>query len=167
MNYLNPLLKVLDKLPEIGWTLLLGYAAILVAKTVFSNFLRVVKVNVSVRQVLESGIGFLLWVFLVIAVINAAGLKNLALALSSSVAIIGVAIGAGANSLISDIIAGLYLAKDRDFGIGCKVKSGDIEGTVKKIDVRKVRIQGDDGKIHVVPNSKFDKEGWTSLTKEE
>lgn len=59
-----------------------------------------------------------------------------------------------------------FLAKDRDFEIGYKVKIGEITGLVQSIDVRKVRIVDSEGKLHIIPNANIDKSGWKVLERE-
>lgn len=165
MNYLDPIINLLPKLPSIGWTLIVGYIVVFGLKIVIKQALRVFKIPQAAREVLGDVAVVILWVLFFVALLQSAGLEHLAIALSGSVAIIGIALSTGAGPFVQDVIAGLYLAHDRDFGVGYKVKIGDFCGTIKKVDVRKVRIEGPRGDIYVVPNSEFDKKGWTVIQK--
>jgi small-conductance mechanosensitive channel len=78
---------------------------------------------------------------------------------------LGFALANGASSLTADIISGLFLSRDRDFECGYRIKVGDIEGTIERVDTRKIRIKSDDGRTHVFPSSKVDTMGWTVVEK--
>lgn len=60
------------------------------------------------------------------------------------------------------------MAKDKDFGVGVKVKIliGEkrlVEGEIVEMDTRKTRIKDAEGKIHVLPNSMIDHNEWIVL----
>jgi Mechanosensitive ion channel len=61
---------------------------------------------------------------------------------------------------LGDIIAGVFLASDPDFGTGFTITSKAITGTIERIDLRKTRIRAEDGKLHVVPNKMIENEVW-------
>ncbi len=66
--------------------------------------------------------------------------------------IIGLAFGMGAKKVIEDFLGGLFLIAEDQYRVGDLVKIGDIEGTVKKITLRRTILKSDDGVIHSVPN---------------
>jgi len=72
----------------------------------------------------------------------------------------------GASGMASDIISGVFLARDHDFDLGYKIKVGGIEGIVQQIDIRKIRIVDDLGNTHIFPNTKLDKDGWQVISRE-
>jgi small-conductance mechanosensitive channel len=91
------------------------------------------------------------------------GLPQVALALSSTVAIAGLAIATGSSVFIQDLVSGLFLAQDPDFNVGDRIKVLDLEGTVERMDARKIRMRDDKGLLHVLPNSTFDKSSWSVI----
>lgn len=122
------------------------------------------RLNHAMRELLTSLASVFLWVLFAAEIATLLGLSNLAIAISGSAVAFGFAIASGASALASDVIAGLSLAKDRDFEVGFRIKVGDVEGIIQGIDVRKVRILSDNGLINVVPNSKIDNaNGWTVI----
>ncbi len=159
----QPLFDSLPKLPQAITALLIGVLALYVFQWFIHRILVLARTPKTLVDILTSISKVVLWVIVIAAVFNALGLTQIAFALSGSVAIIGVAIGAGANSLVQDVISGLFLARDRDFNVGYRIKAGEIEGTVRNIDIRKIRIEDGKGCTHVVPNSNFDKMSWTVL----
>ena len=70
-----------------------------------------------------------------------------------------------AKGTTSDIIAGLFLALDADLDIGFRVKAGGVEGVIEKIDLRKIRIRDDQGRLHVVPNRTVEGAAWTVIAR--
>lgn len=153
------------KIPGVIVGVLVGY--LLIKFTTFSlrRVLKFMKLNKSLLDFITSLTSVILWVILTAEISRQLGLTGLALTISGSIVALGFALANGASILTSDIIAGLFLAKDKDFECGFRVKVGDIEGTVEKIDIRKIRIKNDKGNIIVLPSSKVDSLGWTVLSK--
>ncbi len=165
--FTDPILKALPKIPQAILAFAVGIIVLHLLQWIFEKTLKVAKTPRTLYGILTSISQVVLWVILIAAVFQSLGLTQIALALSGSVAIIGVAVGAGANALVQDVIAGLFLARDRDFDTGYHIKTGDIEGIIKKIDIRKVRIEDKSGKIHVLPNSTLDRASWVVLDRDD
>jgi moderate conductance mechanosensitive channel len=73
-------------------------------------------------------------------------------ALLVSAGVVGVAIGLGAQSLIRDLIAGLFVLFEGLIAVGDVIEVGGHRGTVESIGLRVTRLRQDDGSIRVVPN---------------
>jgi small-conductance mechanosensitive channel len=152
------------KLPGLLLTLAIGFLLIKFGLFLVNRVLRIFRFSKAVQGLALSLASIVLWVMLIAEIARQAGLSNLAITISSSVFALGFAIANGASAMAADIIAGLSLAKDKDFECGYRIRVGDIEGIVTKIDVRKVRIKDDKGNINVIPNSKIDSTtGWSVL----
>ncbi len=67
--------------------------------------------------------------------------------------IIGLIIGFGAQSLIEDIITGLFIIFERQYEIGDIIILDDFRGTVRSIGVRTTVIEDTGGNLKVVNNS--------------
>lgn len=104
-----------------------------------------------------TGIG---WVVIIAGVLQSLGLNQIALAVGGSISLAALGIASAASGNLGDIIAGIFLASDPDFGNGFTVTSGDLSGVIERIDLRKTRIRAPDGKLHVVPNKKIENEVW-------
>lgn len=162
----NLFVNLIPKLPGILIGLFFGYLMIRLLTYLLGRALKVVRLNKALRDIIVSLASVIMWILLASEILRQAGLNNLALTISGSIVALGFALANGTQALTGDIIAGLFLAKDKDFECGYRVKIGDIEGVVDKIDIRKVRVKTDDGKIHVVPNSKVDNMlGWTIISR--
>ena len=69
--------------------------------------------------------------------------------------VIGIAIGFGAQSLVKDIIAGVFIITENQYRVGDVVKIADISGLVEQINLRRTMLRDLDGIVHVVPNGEI------------
>lgn len=160
--------NIIPKIPQLVAALIFGAIVIKILSFIASILLSLVRMPKGLRGILESMITALLWVFLMITILDKVlGLSNIALLFSGSIAAIGLALAAGGSSLASDILAGIFLAKDRDFSVGDRLSAGDkpTEGVVESMDMRRTRIRDDEGKLHVIPNSVIERKEWVVLAK--
>ncbi|GBC63724.1 mechanosensitive ion channel family protein [Desulfonema ishimotonii] len=65
--------------------------------------------------------------------------------------VLGLAIGFGAQTLVRDIISGLFFLIDDAFRIGDYVDTGKVRGTVEHISLRSLRLRHHRGMIHTIP----------------
>ena len=65
--------------------------------------------------------------------------------------ILGVAIGFGAQSLVRDVIAGMFYLLDDAFRVGEYIQSGNYKGTVESFSFRSVRLRHQNGPLFTVP----------------
>ena len=74
-------------------------------------------------------------------------------AILASLGIIGLIIGFGAQSLIEDIITGIFIIFEGSYEVGDIIILDDFRGTVRKIEVRTTTIEDDGGNFKIVNNS--------------
>lgn len=73
--------------------------------------------------------------------------------LFASAGIIGVTVGFGAQSVIKDFLAGLFVIGENQYRVGDIVELADnASGTVEKIGSRSTVIRDIDGNVHYIPN---------------
>jgi small-conductance mechanosensitive channel len=65
--------------------------------------------------------------------------------------VVGVAIGFGAQTLVKDIISGMFFLFDDAFRAGEYIESGNISGTVEAFSVRSVKLRHALGALHTIP----------------
>ena len=73
--------------------------------------------------------------------------------LLASAGIIGLMISLGAQKLVSDILAGLFIIFEGEFRVGDIVTIGDWRGTVVEIGIRTTKIEEGGGNMKVINNS--------------
>lgn len=84
--------------------------------------------------------------------------------LLASAGILSLVIGLGAQSLIKDILAGIFIVFEGEFRVGDIVTISDFRGTVMDIGLRTTKIMGPTGNIKIYNNS--DISGVLNMTKE-
>ena len=67
--------------------------------------------------------------------------------------VLGIAIGFGAQTLVRDVITGLFLLLENVMQVGDVVTLGGMSGVVEELSVRSIRLRAEDGAVHVVPFS--------------
>jgi len=75
--------------------------------------------------------------------------------LLASAGVVGVAVGLGTQSLIKDVIAGLFILLEDQFGIGDLVTIAGVTGTVEEMSLRRTAVRDFNGTLHIVPNSEI------------
>jgi len=78
--------------------------------------------------------------------------------------VIGLAIGFGAQTLVKDVITGLFILMEDAISVGDIVDVAGHTGTVEAVSVRSVRLRDLSGTVHTVPFSSID--SVKNLTKE-
>ncbi|MFI0449547.1 mechanosensitive ion channel family protein [Actinomadura sp. 6N118] len=83
---------------------------------------------------------------------------NLAPILASA-SVIGVAVGFGAQSIVRDFLAGLFMLLEDQYGVGDFIDVGTAKGTVEAVTLRVTRMRDVDGVVWYVPNGEIKKVG--------
>lgn len=94
----------------------------------------------------------------IIAVITFMILDKLGLNITpviAGVSVVGIAIGFGAQSLVKDIIAGLFILLENQYRKGDVVRIADTMGLVEDINLRRTTLRDTDGIVHTVPNGEI------------
>ncbi|QFT75632.1 mechanosensitive ion channel family protein [Ruegeria sp. THAF33] len=71
--------------------------------------------------------------------------------------ILGLAIGFGAQKLVSDIVGGIFFLIDDAFRVGEYVDVGGTTGTVEKISIRSMQLRHHRGPVHTIPYGEIQK----------
>ena len=88
---------------------------------------------------------------IIILVLQALGVN--AMAIFASVGILTLVIGLGCQSLIADIVAGMFLVFENEYNVGEIITVGDFRGTVTEIGIRSTKILDAAGNIKIINNS--------------
>ncbi len=75
--------------------------------------------------------------------------------LLASAGIVGVAIGFGAQTLVRDLISGMFILVEDQFAVGDVIQVGSTSGTVERMTVRATIIREFSGTLHVIPNGEI------------
>jgi small conductance mechanosensitive channel len=91
-----------------------------------------------------------IWAIAVITIIGELGLNIGGVIATATV--IGGAIAFGAQTLIRDVIAGLFVLAEDQYGVGDRVDLGHASGVVDRITLRSVRLHDGEGRVWHVPH---------------
>jgi small-conductance mechanosensitive channel len=73
----------------------------------------------------------------------------------ASAGVIGVAIGLGAQSLVKDVLSGIFMLVEDQYGVGDTVKVGDVEGVVEKVGLRVTTVRDASGTLWFLRNGEI------------
>jgi len=76
--------------------------------------------------------------------------------LLAAASLVGVAVGLGAQAIVSDLVSGFFILFEGVFLVGHRIRVGDgVEGTVEEIGVRITKIRDNYGVLHCIPNGEI------------
>jgi small-conductance mechanosensitive channel len=100
-------------------------------------------------NLIQSTAQYLVWPIAIIMMLSEVGLDVGALLATAGVA--GLAIGFGAQTLVKDVISGVFLLFDDLIHVGDLVSIGGAVGTVEEIGVRLIKVRKFDGELVMIP----------------
>lgn len=92
----------------------------------------------------------LIWITAGFSILRRVGIDPAPLLASAS--ILGVALGFGAQSLVKDLLAGLFIIIENQYRVGDVVDIEGAAGTVEQITIRSTVIRDIEGNVHYLPN---------------
>ncbi|HUO36507.1 MAG TPA: mechanosensitive ion channel family protein [Mycobacterium sp.] len=124
------------------------------------------------RQAVASVISWcliaLLYILVVIDVVRLLGVPVGSLV--APAAVIGAALGFGAQRLVQDLLAGFFIIAEKQYGFGDLVQLtvngsvNDARGTVEDVTLRVTKLRSSDGEVFTIPNGQIVKS--TNLSKD-
>jgi small-conductance mechanosensitive channel len=77
----------------------------------------------------------------------------------ASAGILGLALGFGAQNLVKDFVAGIFMILEDQYGVGDVIDIGDVSGTVEGVGLRTTRVRDDYGTVWYVRNGEVARVG--------
>ena len=71
--------------------------------------------------------------------------------------VVGLAVSFGAQSLVKDVISGLFMLFENQFGVGDVIRIEGVSGAVEQMTLRVVVLRDVHGVVHIVPNGQITK----------
>jgi small-conductance mechanosensitive channel len=115
----------------------------------------------TIADVLSNLVWAGVWAVVVLLVLGEVGV-NLA-PLVAGAGVVGIALGFGAQTLVRDFIAGLFIILEDQYGVGDIITLRDATGTVEDVSLRVTRMRATDGTVWFVPNGEIRAVGNTSM----
>lgn len=69
--------------------------------------------------------------------------------------VVGIAVGFGAQYLVRDLIAGLFILWENQYRVGDVARVADVAGLVEQVTLRKTVLRDLDGIVHHIPNGEI------------
>lgn len=170
-QYTDPIItlvnQILPKIPGLLFGLIFGVLIIRLLVRLTRLLLAFTSLQQGLKGIITSVVEILLWVLLLISMLQQLGFSGMITFFSSSALAIGILLAAGGSTLLADIVAGIFLAQDNDFGVGDEVMAGEdkTRGIVESMDARRTRIRDAAGVLHVLPNSVVERKEWVLVHK--
>ena len=105
----------------------------------------------TIVNLLESFVKWVIAIVAIMMVLHAWGVDTATLLASAG--ILTLIVGLGAESLVADIVAGIFMVFEGEFQVGDIVIINDWRGTVQEIGIRTTKIVDAGGNINIVNNS--------------
>jgi moderate conductance mechanosensitive channel len=69
--------------------------------------------------------------------------------------VVGIAVGLGAQTLVRDWLAGIFIVLENQYSGGELVRIAGVEGSVEDFSLRRTVLRDADGTVHTVPNGQI------------
>jgi small-conductance mechanosensitive channel len=73
----------------------------------------------------------------------------------ASAGVIGVALGLGAQTLVRDVLSGIFMLIEDQYGVGDDVKVQDIEGKVERVGLRITQVRDSNNVLWYIRNGEI------------
>jgi moderate conductance mechanosensitive channel len=100
--------------------------------------------------VLRSVASFVVWALAFVTILGQIGISLGPLIAGAGLA--GVALGFGAQSLVKDFLAGIFILVEDQYGVGDIVDAGEATGTVEAVSLRTTKLRDVNGTVWHIPN---------------
>ncbi len=111
----------------------------------------------TIGTVLSSTLNSLIWIVAIAMVVGEFGF-NLAPIIASA-GVIGVALGLGAQTLVRDVLSGIFMLIEDQYGIGDEVDVLEVSGKVEKVGLRITTVRDNNGTLWYLRNGEILKVG--------
>jgi small conductance mechanosensitive channel len=69
--------------------------------------------------------------------------------------ILGLAVGLGAQNLVTDVVSGFFILFENQYLVGDYVQIGDAVGLVEGVSIRLTQVRDGHGKLYIIPNGQI------------
>jgi len=149
--------QIAAALPRIIWAVVFLFVAYIVVSVVTSLVRRSLERWYGTEQQLVADLGVtlasvFLWFGVALALLKILGMGDIAAGLGTASGFIALGVSYALSDMIEDTVSGIYLLRDPDFNVGDRIITDKVTGTVAAIELRKSRIETDDGDRVIIAN---------------
>ncbi len=110
----------------------------------------------TICTVLKSVWRYAIYFIAIIVVLSMLNFGSTIASLLATAGIGGLAIAFGAQSLIKDIITGVFLLFENQLAVGDFVTIAGRTGTIEEVQLRVTKVRSAGGEVHIIPNGQID-----------
>ncbi len=105
-------------------------------------------------SIVDAGLKLVIWLLTGLLVLQEIGIDIGPLIAGAGIA--GVAIGFGAQSMVKDFLAGIFIIYENQYRVGDVIEvNQSVSGTVQDITLRRTVLRDLDGMVHSIPNGEI------------
>lgn len=104
----------------------------------------------TLESLTKNAFGYVFIFILIVTILEMLGIN--VSAILAGAGIVGLAVGFGAQGLVSDVVTGFFILLEKQIDVGDEVTIGVIKGVVEVVGLKTIQIRGYDGSIHYIPN---------------
>lgn len=105
----------------------------------------------TVAEILKKLVKYLLYFLGIVMVLEMFNINTTSILATAGIG--GLAIGFGAQSLVKDIITGIFIFLEDQYSVGDLVQIGSFQGVVEELGLRVTKLRDFSGELHIIPNS--------------
>ena len=102
------------------------------------------------RSIVSSVFSYIMFFILATAVLRLFGVDVTSILAAAGV--VGIALAFGAQTLVKDLLSGLFIWGERSYAVGDLVSINGLDGTVETITIRTTSIRNYNGNVYTIPN---------------
>ncbi len=111
----------------------------------------------TLKTVSDSVVKYIVYFFSTMAILEVIGLGAAVSSLLAAAGIGGIVIALGAQSLVKDVVSGMFMLLENQYAVGEYIKIEDEEGTVDSVTMRTTTINKFTGESVTIPNGSIGK----------
>ena len=131
--------------------IVLVYAVCKVLRLILSAKMQKSQRSKTICSLLDGFVKYACAIAIIILILKACGVNTTALV--ASIGVLTLVVGLGAQPLIADIIAGIFIIFEDEYHVGEIVTINDFRGTVMEIGIRSTKLLDAAGNIKIINNS--------------
>jgi small conductance mechanosensitive channel len=107
----------------------------------------------TVGSVLKSAVSFVILMLALLVILDVIGVNLLPFVAGTS--LVGVAVGFGAQNIIKDFLAGIFMILEDQYGVGDVIDLKEASGTVEAVGLRTTRLRDGEGTVWYMRNGEI------------
>ncbi len=157
-NLLDRFPQVISRLLIAGAVLIVGLIVLKIGKLIIAGFARrngkknpvAARRSETFRSIISSVFSYIMFFIIAALILHFFGVDVTSLLAAAGV--VGIAIAFGAQTLVKDILSGLFIWSERSMTVGDLVSINGVDGTVESITIRTTSIRNYNGNVCIIPN---------------